>query len=291
MHSPDWDDLRFVLAVADCGTLSAAARVLNVTHATVLRRIQAFEEAHGGAVFERGAQGYRLLPERIRVIDAAREVAQAVASVQNLMQGGTGTIAGLVRLASTDTLCQSVLPGFLAEFAVRHPEVRVEVMQGNAHHDLARAQADLALRPAMKLPDDMEGESPCSLGFAVYGRAGVNGWLGLGGILARTQPSEWMEREGHRVVAVADSFQVLARMVAAGVGQCFLPCILGDTLPGVERRTEQGPRIKVPLWVASHGDLREVPRIRLVRNRLVEWLGAQSVGLAGDGLFAEGNTG
>ena len=79
MHSPDWDDLRFVLAVADCGTLSAAARVLNVTHATVLRRIQAFEEAHGGAVFERGAQGYRLLPERIRVIDAAREVAQAVA--------------------------------------------------------------------------------------------------------------------------------------------------------------------------------------------------------------------
>lgn len=45
MYSMNWDDLRFVLAVADQGSVSAAARDIGVTHATVLRRVAAFETA------------------------------------------------------------------------------------------------------------------------------------------------------------------------------------------------------------------------------------------------------
>ena len=46
MHSENWDDLRFVLAVAETGTVSGAARLLGVNHATVLRRVAAFETRH-----------------------------------------------------------------------------------------------------------------------------------------------------------------------------------------------------------------------------------------------------
>ncbi len=48
MHTPrhiEWDDLRYVLAVAEHGGLAAAARALGVNHTTVLRRVNAFEEA------------------------------------------------------------------------------------------------------------------------------------------------------------------------------------------------------------------------------------------------------
>ena len=60
MHSTNWDNLRFVLSVANHGSVSAAARALGVNHATVLRRVAAFEEDHGGAVFEKTATGYRI---------------------------------------------------------------------------------------------------------------------------------------------------------------------------------------------------------------------------------------
>ena len=82
MHRANWDDLRYVLAVSTTGSLSGAARQLGVNHATVLRHVTAFEDAHGGPVFERTAQGYELLSDRARVIDAAREVANAMHSVE-----------------------------------------------------------------------------------------------------------------------------------------------------------------------------------------------------------------
>ena len=57
MHNDNWDDLKFVLSVAETGSVSGAARRLGVNHATVLRRISAFEDAHGAEVFERSQQG------------------------------------------------------------------------------------------------------------------------------------------------------------------------------------------------------------------------------------------
>ena len=47
----NWDDIRFVLAVAETGSLNAAAQLLGVTHATVLRRVAAFEARHGKTIF------------------------------------------------------------------------------------------------------------------------------------------------------------------------------------------------------------------------------------------------
>lgn len=286
MHSEDWDDVRFVLAVAETGTLSGAARDLNVTHATVLRRIQSFEERHGGAVFERTAQGYRLLPERLRVIEAAREAARAMSAVDRLMRGGTGAIAGVVRLASTDTFCQSVLPEFVAEFTAKHPEMRIDLLQGNAHHDFGRSQADIAVRPALKLPEDMVGESPCVLGFAAYRRKGAVGWLGLTGQLARAAPAAWLDANvtQEELRGSADSFQVLARMVTEGQGTAILPCLLGDRIADAERLPEVFPERAVPLWVACHLDLQDVPRIRLVQQQLLQWLKKKAPVIGGHAL-------
>lgn len=56
----DWDDLRYVLAVADAGSLAGAARTLGVNHTTVLRRIGAFEQRLGLRLFERLPTGYML---------------------------------------------------------------------------------------------------------------------------------------------------------------------------------------------------------------------------------------
>jgi DNA-binding transcriptional LysR family regulator len=70
----DWDDLRYILAVADAKSLAGAARALGVNHTTVLRRVTAFEERLGLRLFERLATGYVLTAGGEELIAAARQV-------------------------------------------------------------------------------------------------------------------------------------------------------------------------------------------------------------------------
>ena len=74
----DWDDIRFVLAVADTGSLNSAAKQLGVTHATVLRRVARFEQKHGRPIFEHSQSGYTLLNDAEPILQAARNVEEAV---------------------------------------------------------------------------------------------------------------------------------------------------------------------------------------------------------------------
>jgi DNA-binding transcriptional LysR family regulator len=284
LHNANWDDLRYVLAVAETGSLSAAARALGVNHATILRHVQTFEEAHGGPVFSRTPHGYAVLPERARVIDAARDASAAVDSAARLMRGARAPMRGTVRISATDTLCTTLLPGIAARIMAGAEGLRIEIRNTNAHEDFARMQADVAIRPGKALSEDMSGQIAAQMGFGLYrASAGIDRWLGLTGHLARAAPAEWMAAHvpAERIVAGADSFVTLRDMAAAGAGQVILPCLLGDAHPGVQRVHGVFPDMAVPLWVASHADLARSPRIRLVTTRLLKHLGENAAALAG----------
>ncbi|MDJ0824344.1 MAG: LysR family transcriptional regulator [Rhodobacter sp.] len=282
MHKENWDDLRFVLAVAENGSVSAAARALGVNHATVLRRIAAFEARHGSPVFERTARGYTIPADGLRLIEAAREVENAVLAVDRMIDGAKAPLRGVVRITSTDTLCHTVLPRILAELAGEAEGLRLELICANAHVDLARMHADIAVRPALTLPDDLDGVAAARLGFAVYAaRPDPGRWLGLSGPLARSRPAEWLAeavRPG-AVAGSADSFVTLREMAAAGLGRAVLPCILGEGDPRLERHGAPLAEAEVPIWVAAHADLAGAPRIRVVRDRLATSLRAREAEL------------
>jgi len=289
MHNVNWDDLRFVLAVAEMGTVSAAARNLGVNHATVLRRIMAFEDRNGGPVFERSPQGYTLLPDRVRVIEAAREVENAVHTVDRLMQGGKAPLRGIVRVSSTDTLCSYVLPSLVAALAEQSTELRIDLMSSNSHLDFSRLQADVSVRPAVALADDLRGTIGAHIRFGTYcADVTAQTWLGLSGPLVRSGPAEWMAKniEPEQIAASSDSFLILREMAAAGMGIAVLPRFVGDTDPRLIRCMTDLPVTDVPIWVASHADLADVPRLRAVRNRICEHLSGMAPALLGEGEFS-----
>lgn len=283
MHRDNWDDLRFVLAVAETGTVSAAARRLGVNHATVLRRVAAFEDRQGMRIFDRTAQGYAVRPDRIRMIEAAREVESAVFTVERLAKGAEASIFGDVRITSTDTFCHVVLPPLLMPVQSRARDLRLSLLCSNDHLDLSRLHADIAVRPAQRLPDGLVGAVVARLGFAAYAAPGApDGWLGLTGAPARSKAGRWLsEQADGGAVAVADSFLVLREFAASGVGRAVLPCVLGDVDPRLSRLEGVMPPIEVDLWVASHADLADVPRIAAVREVLSEALSGQAAALRG----------
>lgn len=284
MHSENWDDLRFVLAVAECGSVSAASRVLGVNHATVLRRIAAFEEHHNAVIFDRTQQGYAVPPDKLRIIEAAREAALAIDTVSRMIRGNGARLSGIVRITSTDTFCLTILPPILAQMQSGSDGLRVELLCNNAHLDLARLNADISVRPAPKLPDDLHGETPAVLGFAAYAAAGGGSqiWLGLRGTLTRSPAAQWMEQNlsADGIAGGSDSFVVLREMVAGQMGRSILPCCLGDADDRLVRLPDVPP-LSVPIWVASHADLADAPRLRILRLQLAAALRLRAPALAG----------
>src|SRR5712672_1273072 len=109
----EWDDLRYVLAVAEAGSLAGAARTLGVNHTTVLRRVGAFEKHLGLRLFERLPTGYVLTAGGEELIAAARQVNDTVIELERKLAGQDLRLSGTVRVTTTDTLMGSILPEIL----------------------------------------------------------------------------------------------------------------------------------------------------------------------------------
>jgi len=275
MHSSNWDNLRYVLSVIEAGSVSAAARDLGVNHATVLRRVAAFEAQNGGALFDRNANGYRLLPGKEALVQAVREVENAVLSVERLMLGANPQLSGVVRISSTDTICQYLLPDVLQSLKAEAPQLEIELLSNNSHLNFARMEADLFVRPAMTLPEDMIATSVRPLVFRAYAISpDQDKWFRLQGPLARSAPAKWLSANvaDDSLRSGSDSFVVLSRMAQSGAGIAILPSFVGEQVTGLVHLVDRMPDIEVPIWVGSHQDLRDIPRIRAVRNCVITHL-------------------
>jgi len=285
MHRDNWDDLRFVLAVAETGSVSAAARRLGVNHATVLRRVAGFEDRLNTALFERKTNGYSVPPDRLQVVGALREVQDAVLAVERVLKGTSEPLRGELNITSTDTFCQKVLPEVIAGLAVQAPELRINLICTNTHLDFDRTTADITVRPTSRLVDGLFGEVAGQLGFGIYAwhgeRPGL--WLDMQGALSASAPAKWLHETvpAEQIFRGGDSFLVLQEMAAFGVGVAILPLFIGRADPRLVEIPDLMPPMAVDIWVASHVDLANAPRIRAGQAMLLSGLRAQTENLTG----------
>jgi len=271
----EWDDLRYVLAVADAGSLEGAARHLGVNHTTVLRRIGAFEQRLGLRLFERLPTGYVLTAGGEELIAAARHIDDTVTGLARKLAGQDLRLSGPLRITTTDTLMGSILPDILAEFRAAHPGIGIEVAVSNLMFNLTKRDADVAIRPANDPPETLVGRRVAKIAFAIYGsprylarRKGddlaAHRWVGPDDSLAATSVARWMRTEvpDSEITLRADSLVALRQAAQAGLGLAALPCYLGDTSPGLV--CVRGPiaAMQTALWVLTHQDLRRTARIR-----------------------------
>lgn len=166
MHNWDWSDLRYVLAVARQGS-AAAARVLGVNHSTVARRVRAFEDRLGVRVFDHLSTGYRLTEDGKAFLEAAESIDGVLHELGRSMVRSDDDLAGHVRITTTD----SIAPLFvdtLAALRRAHPQVTLELLITNARLNLEALDADIALRPTLKPPEQLVGRKICDVGFGLY---------------------------------------------------------------------------------------------------------------------------
>jgi DNA-binding transcriptional LysR family regulator len=202
------------------------------------------------------------------VIKAARIAEAAMMTVGQLAGGHTGELVGKLRVTSTDSFCQVLLPSIVTDLQRRSDGVFIELISANPHIDLALHQIDLAIRPTIELPEGLVGEAVATLGFAVYAAENAStAWLGLSGPLARSIGGRWMAENipPKRIAAASDSFLVLQELAASGGGHAILPCFLGDCDPRLQRSDTHAAHFQVPIWIACQADQSTSPQLRLLR--------------------------
>jgi len=269
----DWTLLQTLVACAEHGSFTEAARVLGVHQSTVSRRIAELEALAGEPVLDR----VRSAPTArgLALLDAARPMADGAMAAAAALEADEGA-SGTVRLACTVELVDLLIEA-LPTLRVRHPDVSLELRTGTRVLSLATGEADLAVRPR---PANglLVARRVLHIDYGIYA-ADMHWrmeWVGFTQELAELAESRWLERAvpDARVVLRVDDTAALARAAALGVGQALLPTTFGDALPSLVRRRDLEARLPPPptrdLWLVVHQHLQRVPRVRAV----ADWVAA-----------------
>jgi molybdate transport repressor ModE-like protein len=142
----DWDDVRYLLAVAREGSVRAAAERLEVNHSTVLRRVAQLEERLGAQMFEKLPSGYRLTDAGEEVLEFAEQMEASSNQLAARVFGRDQSARGLLRVTLAPTLATHVLMPDLADFTRLHPEIEVEILSSDEPVNLTNREADVAIR-------------------------------------------------------------------------------------------------------------------------------------------------
>jgi DNA-binding transcriptional LysR family regulator len=285
MHSANWDDLRFVLAVVDGGSAKAAAAALDVDHTTVLRRVSALEKHYGVKLFDRDQSGYRPTPTCHAIVEIARSVSHSVADIEQEILGRHRRLEGRVKLTTTDTIYLCGLEDMIAEFGTLHPDIVIETHVTNAKLDIARYAADIAVRPSRAPPQWLTGRRATGLSFALYGAtaefadtddplAEQCALVVLGEALAGSPAHGWINENvlSDRIVLRADSFALVPTMLLSGRRLGIMPCCMGDARDGLMRIGPVRREMDTFIWVLTAQGHQSPQRVRTLCDFLARAL-------------------
>lgn len=282
----EWSDLQYFIAVCERGSIGAAAQNLGVNHSTVLRRIANLEATIGARLFDRLPRGYVLTAHGHELAASVAGVPEQLDSAQRRVTGADLELSGSIRLTTPDTLIQALLLPMLADFRLRHPQVRIELVAGSQFLNLTQREADVAVRGTNHPPENLVGRRAGIIQTALYasreyldrlapGQAEPDyTWVGHDAPLAQLRSAKWMHRHvaPERIAVRVDSLLTMADAVAVGFGAGWLLCPLADARPGLVQLQPPRNDLDTQIWVLTHPDLRRVARIRALTDFLYERL-------------------
>jgi DNA-binding transcriptional LysR family regulator len=274
-ESINWNDLRYVLALAREGTVSGAGRALSVDHTTVARRISSLEKQLGSRLFDRLPNGYVMTQVAEKLYPHAVSMEELIQVADREVFGMDAQLSGNLKLtASYDVFSRIVTPE-LGKFTNKYPGIVLELLSSSSLANLSERQADIAVRLSPNPPSYLIGRKILPLGHGIY--ASVE-------YLNKKRNSDTLvlwEHEHKTPEWVADHFpkarvairanEILSMMESIrnhlGIGR--LPCYVGDSEPTLRRLDLNLKPSTWGIWVLSHVDLRSTARVRVCREFLI----------------------
>lgn len=284
-----WEDLQLFLAIAEAGSLSGAARHLRIGQPTVSRKLAALEYTVGTALFLRKVDGVAPTAAGERLLVPARRMAEWAGEAGRAASSSSTQLSGQVRVTASPYVCADFLAPFAAHLASKHPGLRLEVLGTMQYLDLARGEADLALRGRAPTQGDLTTVSTVKVENAVFVAKSLLArlprhprleqlpWIGWTPPYDTVPPQPQLEAAipGFRPVFTADSFLVHLAAAEAGVGAIIL-----GRVPHRFHRPRALVELPVELGAWKNSDLHlvcaksalDIPRVRTVAQLISQAL-------------------
>lgn len=287
----DWEHLRYFAAVGQHGSLSAAARVLQVEHSTVARRIQALEKSLGQALFTREPGGLRLSEAGRALLPAVQTMAQAARGIERSADQASGSAqggpSGLVRVGTTEGLGATLLAAKLAALTCRHAQLSVDLLALPRLLHLSRREADIVISLERPKRGSVIVSRLADYDLYLYGQREY--------LARRPLVRETADLRHHAFVHYVDdllftkelqlidslyqpqryafrstSITAQYEAVRAGAGLGVLPAFLADKDPLLSRVHQPEARFTRTFWMSMPQEAQSVPRIQAVWRWLKE---------------------
>ena len=276
----NWDDLKVLLALHRAGSTRKAATTLNVSNTTVMRRLESLEQQVGGRLFDRTPDGFRATPFAEQLLPVAREVEEMLTEAERQVSGRDSELGGRIKL-SLPAVPVTHIAEAVAEFAIKYPRIELDITVSDDPVDLARREADIAVRGIPKHkrpPKDIVGIKlgRISMGYYVHREllsAASRGLRELTCIRASGRalslgdlpnPDSLGLKSRHLIDGITPRTVAVTNQLGVAALPCFLARQYSDLmlLPGVPS-AHWGHT-----WLLHHKDLRQSARIRALFKHL-----------------------
>jgi DNA-binding transcriptional LysR family regulator len=283
----DWPMLRAILAVAEEGTMTGAARVLGTSQPTVSRLIRAAEEVAGDYLFFRDETGFTPSPFCDTLIAEAREIRESLSRVSLQVAGEQPSAEGRVRITASVYVTTHILPPILAAIRTKHPAIKLDVVATDSTENLLFHEADIALR--MYRPTQLDtvtkhlGDLPLGL-YASRSFVEAHGMpssvddlrdFGMVGYDRDDRIIRAMREMDIRVTrnwftTTTDDQVAYWEFVLAGCGIGVGQKVVAERSPDVVQVMPELELPSLPVWLTAHQRLRHQPRVAAVWEMLAE---------------------
>lgn len=283
-HTPtslDWSLIPAFLAVAETGSLSAAARQLDQSQPTLGRQIKTLERRLGVALFDRHARGLTLSTDGEELLPHAMRMREAFSALTLVSAGQAADLTGSVRVTASVFVSNFVLPEILAELRQIEPQIQIELVPNDGSQNLLFREADIALRMYRPTQLDIVTAHVTDLPLGCFaatdyirrkGRPGTPddlrhhdliGYDNSDIILRAMRALGWPASRDDFALRCDDQ-AAYWQLVRAGCGVGFSQVAVGQADPAVEQLDLGLEIAPLPMWLAVHETLYRTPRVRRI---------------------------
>lgn len=281
----DWSLIQSFLAVAETGSLSAAARQLGTSQPTLGRHIKTLEERLKAELFQRHARGVELTGLGQEMMPHARRMAEAMGALSLTAAGAQTRLEGDVRIATSVFMAHHVMPDIIADIRRAEPDIRIDLVPSDSSENLLFREADIALRMYRPTQLDMVTRH---LGDIRLGLFAARSYLERKGVPRHIRELDQHDMVGYDanddilremrangLAAQRDWFAVRCdnqsaywQLVRAGCGLGFCQAQIARADPDIVEISLPLPLPVLELWLTAHEALRHTPRIARVWDLL-----------------------
>lgn len=288
----NWDEIRTAFQVARVGTVSGAAEVMGVHHATVIRHVDALETRLGVKLFQRHARGYTPTEAGADLLRVAQATEDQLNQLAGRLKGQGDAVAGELVVTSLESLSPLLVP-VMVDFRAHHPELIVRYLTGARLFRLEYGEAHVAIR-AGAAPDQPDNvvQPFYTLAVGMYASRSYADTHGLPAsvddmaghqfvadddVNSRAPHNRWLHEhvcEETIVFRGSDGF-ALKEAIKAGAGIGFMHTLEAARDPDLVPVLEPKPEWAASLWLVTHVDLHRTNKVQAfltyLKDRAASW--------------------